>query len=368
MPKKILLLDPATILGGAELFCLELLEKLDRVKFKPVLVSSGQQRDYIAKIPTDIVKHLLPLTSLKLITPYKFIINLRKLKQICLKERPDLIFTNTIRAHIYGSLISRKLKIPLVWYVHDFTFPRFFARHFSNMPKAILCNSQAVREDLVQKISAKNRFKLKAIPNSVDLEKLKHYKYCKPNFKWEQNCFYLGAIGRVARWKGYHLLIQAFAKLTTSFTNLRLIIAGAPSTLKDDKKYWQELQMQISAGKLQNRVFLVGFQKNNWDWIKSFDLLCHTATSPEPFGRVIIEAMALDTPVIASNLGGPAEIIQNEKNGFLFNPSQPIELTNLLKKLISNLNLRKKIALEAKETVQQKFNLTLIVKQIEKTF
>ena len=106
----------------------------------------------------------------------------------------------------------------------------------------------------------------------------------------------------------------------------------------------------------------MGFIKSN-KALANLDVLVHASREKEPFGRVIIEAMASGVAVIASKLGGPNEIIKNGKNGFLVEPKANLIAEKLIL-LIDNCSFIKEITKQAKKDVKEFFSLDRISKKL----
>ena len=124
----------------------------------------------------------------------------------------------------------------------------------------------------------------------------------------------VGIFGRLQRWKGMHTLVQAMPSVLAALPEARAVIVGGEHALEPG--YEEELQAQIAALGLDGSVLLTGFQTDVPRWMQAMDVIVH-ASDREPFGIVIIEGMALGKPVIATDQGGPREIITDGENGVL---------------------------------------------------
>lgn len=124
----------------------------------------------------------------------------------------------------------------------------------------------------------------------------------------------IGMVGRLQRWKGMHVFIAAMARVHTLRRNARAVIVGAPH--ETEPAYAEALRAQASALGLDGVLTFAGFQSNVPEWMQAMDVFVH-ASDHEPFGIVVIEAMALGKPVIAGSAGGPAEVITNDADGVL---------------------------------------------------
>jgi glycosyltransferase involved in cell wall biosynthesis len=124
----------------------------------------------------------------------------------------------------------------------------------------------------------------------------------------------IGMVARLQRWKGVHVFIDAMAEVIRRHPDAVGVVVGGAHHL--EPKYTEQLVAQIAGLGLAERVHLVGFRSNVPEWVSAFDVAVH-ASNDEPFGMVVIEAMALGKPVAASASGGVAEIIEHGRTGLL---------------------------------------------------
>ena len=124
----------------------------------------------------------------------------------------------------------------------------------------------------------------------------------------------VGIVGRLQRWKGIHVLVDAMALLRHSHPDAHCVVVGGAHDL--EPRYGGEVQRQVARLGLERHVTLAGFQTNVHDWMQAMDVVVH-ASDREPFGIVVIEAMALGKPVVAGSAGGPREIVTDGVDGLL---------------------------------------------------
>lgn len=124
----------------------------------------------------------------------------------------------------------------------------------------------------------------------------------------------IGIVGRLQRWKGIHVLVEAMPKVLQRYPNAHCLVVGGKHDLEAD--YVDYLEEQITSLGLGGQVILAGLQHNVPEWMQAMDVFVH-ASDREPFGIVIIEAMALGKSVIAGDAGGPTEIITDGGDGLL---------------------------------------------------
>ncbi len=167
--------------------------------------------------------------------------------------------------------------------------------------------------------------------------------------------------GTVEKYKGVFILLEAFAKLNAQ--SWKLLIAGKGADLESLKEYAKKIGVR-------ERVQFLGkisFEKM-FGIYQDCDIVVHPALWREPFGRTIIEGMALGKVVVASASGGPKETIQDGKSGFLVEPGNSEALKEKLIYLMKNKDVRDRISARAKKYCQGHFHPEIIAKQYEKIY
>lgn len=124
----------------------------------------------------------------------------------------------------------------------------------------------------------------------------------------------VGLVGRLQRWKGIHVFLDAIVAARRAVPNLRGVVVGGPH--ETEPEYPEELRAQAERLGIGDAVRFTGFQPNPVEWMQAMDVVVH-ASDHEPFGIVVVEAMALGKPVVAGAGGGPSEIIATDKEGVL---------------------------------------------------
>ena len=124
----------------------------------------------------------------------------------------------------------------------------------------------------------------------------------------------IGIVGRLQRWKGMDVFLNAIPAILTRYPNVHAVIVGGPH--ETEPRYPDELQARVQALGIGRAVTFAGFQSNVPEWMQAMDIVVH-ASDHEPFGIVVIEAMALGKPVVAGTEGGPSETITPGVDGLL---------------------------------------------------
>jgi glycosyltransferase involved in cell wall biosynthesis len=149
-------------------------------------------------------------------------------------------------------------------------------------------------------------------------------------------------VGNIRAWKGQREVIAAL-RLLPRDVRARLRVAFVGATSISDSDYEAELRNEVVAGGLDDCVSFLGARSDVADLFGAADIAVHASTTPEPFGLVVPEAMALNCAMIAASSGGPAEVI-TPGTGFLCNPFEPKEYADALTKLVRDDAMRRAIA------------------------
>ena len=273
----------------------------------------------------------------------------------------NCLHSNTL-ATLFGSFYCYRRKIYHVLHIHEIIDRPWYVRYFfSAVPlffaDKVVYNSTAL-ESFYNKTNAFLKRKAVKIFNGVDrtrafLEPQKRHILRKELYDIDDNTLLIGLIGRFNRLKGHSLLLDAFNEIKTKHPHCNLALIGSPP---DGQQHYLEIIMgKIETYNLQSRVSVLPFQKDIYKIIDTLDIIVIPSTEPESFGIIAIEAMLSKKPLIATNLGGLADIIENGKTGILFDKPYNEELIKALIKLIQSNELRSKLSKNAEKAAIKKF-------------
>ena len=183
----------------------------------------------------------------------------------------------------------------------------------------------------------------------------------KRKYNLTQNDFIVGIVGRIEDTKGQYLVIEAISKLKNP--NIKALVVGHTM----DEEYLKNLKQKVIDLKLEKQIIFTGFTKQVNEHMKLFDANI-LATPHETFGLVVIEAMMNKVCMIATNKGGPLEIIDDKIDGLLFDRSSD-DLANKINLLYNDKNYKETLALKGYEKAKLKFeNITQLNKLYETIF
>jgi glycosyltransferase involved in cell wall biosynthesis len=176
----------------------------------------------------------------------------------------------------------------------------------------------------------------------------------------------VGIVGRLARWKGQHVLIDAAAEVRRRFPNTIFQIIG--SAMFGENDYEAALKRKVVDLGLEECVEFLGFRDDVGSLIERLDVLVHASILEEPFGRVIAEGMLAGKPVVATRGGGVPEIVMDGATGLLVPMGDAGGMANAICKLLENPILREKMGREGKKRASEHFTTDQTVPQLESVF
>jgi glycosyltransferase involved in cell wall biosynthesis len=173
-------------------------------------------------------------------------------------------------------------------------------------------------------------------------------------------------VGHLRTWKGQDVLLRAVAELVRrGDRRVHAALVGGP-TNSEDETFIALLHRIVREEGLESRVRFLGARRDALDYMNAADLVVHASTRPEPFGLVVLEALALGKPVMASKLGGPAEVLRPNA-GLLFDPGDPKALAGLLERLAGDAGERERLAAGGTALVRE-YDISRTVAAVERVY
>lgn len=286
----------------------------------------------------------------------EFFKSLKYLKKYIKNHNIDIVDTNT--AVVFpGAIAAKQMKKKSIWHIREIIKSNLENRVISLMMQKyadlIIANSYSTGKAL--KVS---QDKIRVIYNAVDE---------KNEIKKEKNeRLVIGMAGRINRWKGQKLFVDAAEKIHMEYPDVIFKIAG--EAYEGEEYLKEELTQYIREKNLDDTVYLLGQVNNMSLFYNSLDVFVLPSIQPEPFGLVVIEAMEFAVPVVATNHGGPTEIIQNGINGYLVDYHDCAEMVDAIKNLIENNEVREEMGRKGKEIKRERYSVSTMVTGVENVF
>ncbi|NIR50720.1 glycosyltransferase [candidate division KSB1 bacterium] len=280
-----------------------------------------------------------------------------KLMQIIKQVQPDLVHTHLFFATVYGRIAARLGGIPVISTEHNESnwnknwFSRVAYRLSARYASRIVAVSEAVKTALINKgqIPAS---KVSVLHNAI---RVHEFRKSTPADRMHYNEFVVGSVGRLDHRKGFDVLLRAISKIKDSDIPIKCILVGAG---KEERK----LKRLAAALKIEEQVVFVGMQKDILPYLRQMQVFVLPSRN-EGLGIALLEAMAAGCPVVASHVGGPAEIIEHGSNGWLVPPENSGALASAILRLQDG-NLAQTLVRNAQRTVSEKFSMKNYVSKL----
>ena len=295
-------------------------------------------------------------------------LGLLALKLACRARGCDLIHANTPKAMVAGALAARLSRKRLVFHLHDI----LDATHFSSgnvrllvnlangQASAVLANSKATERAF---LAAGGRADLVSVVYNgfdVDGRVAPDRESVRRELGWTADEQVAVIAGRIAEWKGQHVLLEALR----SAKGWQACLVGDALFTEGDLEYKKRLLAMASDPDLAGRVTFTGFVEDPSAYYVAADAVVHCSTAPEPFGRVIVEGMLAGRPVIATNHGGATEILRDGATGFLVESGNPKALAKVLQRIAADPEAAARVASAGRKDARERFDLGKITEEI----
>jgi glycosyltransferase involved in cell wall biosynthesis len=336
--------------GGAERFLVDLILNLDRQKYEPILILFKRGGDWAAKLSAENIPVIIFNKKYRL-----DLFNFRRIFQELKKFRPNIVHTQ-LGGDIYGRLAAKLLRVPVIISTEqnvnpDEKFSRRWAKRITGAwADKIIAISEAVRDDLIKRYQVPNQ-KINIIYNGIDIDNFIQTEKRQPSLN-----LIFGTLGRLEEQKGQRFLIEAWNKVKDE--NWQCQIGGQGSLA-------QSLNQQIKDSGLENRVKLLGPIANPGQFLKGLDIFLLPSLW-EGLGIVLLEAGLSGLPIVASQVDGITEII-DDQTGWLVPAGNSEALAEKINWLGKNINdpLVAEKSQKLKNKIIQEFSIVKIASQYQ---
>lgn len=366
--------------SGAEIVMLDIIKNLDKARFVPFVFCHEKNKQMVERIKALNIEYntttefpnqakvgdptLAPSKIIRYIRG--MIILYYQIEKIIKTKKIDLIYANSYPNCLFCSLpalINRRI---MVWHVHDISrihrLNWFVYIALGMMCSKIITVSNACRENLLE--AKINPSKIVTVYNWVDLKKFNpdiHIQKTRSKFGIGETDKIVGFVGQPIPDKGHKYFIEAAAEVIKILPNTKFLIVG----YLFKSNYQRSLYDLINKLNIQNEVIFTGWRDDVPEVMASIDVLAHARINPEPFALVLLEAMAMRKPVVASRTGGVPEAILDGITGFLVPPQDSKALSEAIIKLLENPQKAKQMGLNGRKRIENYFTLEKQIKMIE---
>lgn len=380
-PARVLYLNPTAQMGGAEYSLLDLASSLDRARFSPVLACLGDGPLVTEAAARGIEVVALPLSgrigrlSLKgqrsgaaglAVAAASAAPVALKIRRLAADAR--IVHTNGNKAHVLGAFTHGRAR--LVWHVRDFwrtgRFERAMCRLANRRATAVIANSSAVGAHLAA--MGVSRQLVHPVPNGIDGDRFAPggpVASLREEFGWPSDAPLIGIVGMLARWKGQDVLLRAFADVLQARPNARCVIAGDEIYVtRGQTGFGEELRHIARQLGIEASVAFTGYRRDIPAVLRALDVVVHASVEPEPFGRVVGEAMACARPVVATDAGGVPEVAGRD-TAFLVAPGDVEAMSRAIQHLLADKDAATRRAVAGRERILRHFPVAAHVERIQ---
>lgn len=366
--KNVLFIHQYVGLGGGETSLLNLMSELRRSsEYQPILLCPqyGQltKRAIYKGIKVYVFSFgLINKAWIKFIPIFSLLSSLR-LFHLIKKEKISIVHSYTTKGVVVAGLITKLLHIPLIWTSHlpGENIKGLRAIVMKYLVCKALCVSKYVYDSVALPASKK---KVRHLGVNINDYVKGYRKKIRREMLMNNGYLLIGMIGRFQSVKGHKYFVKAAKKLVQKYKNLKFIVVG--NCMLDgsskDLVYKRETLKLVQDLKLKKYFIFTGFRSDISDLLAGIDILVVPSIS-ESFSMIILEALAAGLPIVATDRGGPSEIIQDGENGLLFKSQDFADLARKLEKLILDTELRKNICEKAPLRAEE-FSVTKYVNQL----
>ena len=382
-------------LGGAEVSLYDLMMNIDRNQFEPILVVPfwGEFANTVASQGIQVINlkankfpsfsfHILgqkvynPLALCYFVMQI-VILSYRLRRVLDSIEKPLIVHGNSFSANFFGAIACWRKRLPFIAHLRDLG-PRkgLSAWIYVTLTRLIPIRS-AIKTISISGAVAR-RFGLQenitlTIHNPIALGKVgnRHFIKAKPEKPSQKTpekggSFTIGLVGRILPWKG-HLTALRILYEVRRLTERRVVLVFIGDLGTADQSYLAHIYRTIEKLQLRDSVFFWGFRRALDEIYPKLDVLI-VPSEEEPLGRVVLEGMAYGIPVVATDKGGPAEIIEDGVDGFLVSPDDVQRWAERIIELLENPALASEIGKRGREKILSKYSLEAYIGAIESLY
>lgn len=284
--------------------------------------------------------------------------------ELCAKYRPTIWHGHDYKSNLIGLFARRRQPMKLVttvhgWVKHTWKTPLYYAidRVCLSRYDRVLCVSEDLYADCLRRGIPERRLRL--IANAIDTEEFRRREsteVVKNRLGVPAERILIGAIGRLSEEKRFDLLLRALDRLLGQGKDVALWIAGEG----DQAEALAALQQSLGHGE---RIQLLGFRSDTVDLYHAFDILVLPSIR-EGLPNVLLEAMALEVPVLCTRIAGIPSLITDGEHGLLVEPDSLDELTSALARLVDDAGLRRRLATSARARIEREYSFAVRMDKI----
>ncbi len=343
--------------GGGEHSLFDLVVALVHSRFHPVVVCPGRGALWARLRAREIPVEIVPFPSWRSGRVTAIARTLARLAAIARAHQISVVHCNaTGRVALCSGLLGRWRRLPVIWHVRVKDSEGWKDRLLTRLATRIVVNSNAV----ALRFTSAPRAKVTRIYNGVDVSRFTLGVPCaelRPALGIPASAPVVGSIGRFVAYKGYRYLLEAARLVQEKIPEAHWVLVG-------DGELRGELEGQCRRLGLEGAVHFPGWQERVPEHLALFDLFVLPSLG-EHFGRVVLEAMAMAKPVVATDAGGVPEIVLHGQTGILVPPADPTAMAAAVVNLLQDRAMADRLGQAGRRRVESEFSLARHVEAME---
>ena len=378
--KRILYLHAGAEMYGADKVLLELIKGLNPQEFEAhvILPNDGVLVEALRQVGAQVSVLDYPILRRKYFNPKGIVEYLKsyrrysqKIAQYVRENGIDLFHKNTT-AVLEGIYLKRKVKLPLIWHVHEIIVKPKAISDFINFlmgryADKIVTVSQAVASHVNQSPFIKEG-QIQVIYNGVDnaVYHPMQASAVREKFGIPEDALVIGMVGRVNAWKGQGDFLEAVTPILEHNPNAIAFLAG--SAFAGEEWRVEELESKIAKSSVVSQIKRIDYYEHTTELYNMFDIFVLPSTNPDPLPTVVLEAMGCGKPVVGYRHGGVCEMVKEGENGLLATPNQPAQLSKVIQELVENPEKRNQFGHASVERQRELFSLESYIKNFSELY
>lgn len=306
----------------------------------------------------------------------------KKIKEVITKFKPDIVHTHAAKSGTIGRLAARACRVPVIVHTfHGHVFHSYFGkwktnafinieRYLAKRSSGIIAISDIQKKELAEEYAICPADHIKVITLGLDLlpfqtEQPSKRKDFRQQFGVHEDEIAIGIIGRVVPIKNHAFFAGVAARVNQeSGKRLRWIIVGDGDERENLQRQFTELNLPWTYWPDEQKdttVIFTSWQKDVGSVLAGLDIVVLTSHN-EGTPVSLIEAQAAGKPVVSSNVGGVADVVLDQKSGFIVAPGDNTGFCNALHELINDPGLCSKMGKAGKQFVEEHFSMQRLVR------
>jgi len=352
-------------MGGSQTHLLQVFRLLDRSRFDPrlyCLTGHGALMDKTMELGIPVFDGAMSDGF----RPAQVITGAVRLARFMRRERIDMVHNYLLRANIVGSVAARVAGIPVVLSskrgCHKRQGKELLAVRVANrLSHVITTNADAVRE-FVHDNEGCPKEKMVVIPSGVDTTRFRPLGFSdyKLRLGVDPHRPVIGIVTRMRVRKGVDEFLRAMIAVRKSFPGTQAVIAG-------EVELDEELRRLVEEGGLGPDLYLLGRRSDMPEVLSSFDVFV-LSSHDEGMSNAILEAMAMELPVVATDVGGTGEVVREGETGLLVAPRDPAPLAAAIAQLLADPERGRVMGRLGRKVVEERFSAAAMVRQMEELY